>query len=302
MAQTLVNIRADEELKKYGEKIMEFITQVTEQLKKMSEWEKDQWILERAKLLAEDERQGFLMTLSGEKKIAYMPSLQEIEEFCQKAASGEIYVEHEKRYFEFDENGRYLDDWKTWHNDPLGAMDFVDRVLRGCRDLLILGEYKAVSEILDKVCKLSFRVVDISDSEDFEEESLFTLKNAGDEGMISRNLDDIGKDWITAAIYQKDEWDDMSLAGKLVELFEHPACRRLNPDMFIGKAFPKIFFHMQEILGREIQEGEADFKKRFSCVRFSREMYKAEKELERKKEIALNIRLKCINHAEEEKA
>lgn len=59
---------------------------------------------------------------------------------------------------------------------------------------------------------------------------------------------------------------------------------------------------MQEILGREIQEGEADFKKRFSGVRFSREMYKAEKELERKKEIALNIRLKCINHAEEEKA
>lgn len=221
---------------------MEFIKQVTEQLKKMPEWEKEQWILERAKLLKEDERQGFLMTLSGEKKIAYMPSLQEIEEFCQKAASGEIYVEHEKRYFEFDENGRYLDDWKTWHNDPLGAMDFVDRVLRGCRDLLILGEYKTVSEILDKVCKLSFRVVDISDSEDFEEESLFTLKNAGDEGMISRNLDDIGKDWITAAIYQKDEWDDMSLAGKLVELFEHPACRRLNPDMFIWKSFSQNIF------------------------------------------------------------
>ena len=37
-----------------------FIEQVEEQLRKMSEADKDRWILAQAKLLDESERQGFL--------------------------------------------------------------------------------------------------------------------------------------------------------------------------------------------------------------------------------------------------
>lgn len=51
-----------------GEMIM-FIKQVKEQLGKMSEAEKEEWILAQAKLLEENEQQSFLMSLSGEKKL-----------------------------------------------------------------------------------------------------------------------------------------------------------------------------------------------------------------------------------------
>ncbi len=46
-----------------------FLNQVEQQLKKMSETEKDEWILARAKLTDESEQSGFLATLTGEKKL-----------------------------------------------------------------------------------------------------------------------------------------------------------------------------------------------------------------------------------------
>jgi len=63
---------------------MMFIKQVEEQLSKMSVAEMEEWILSQARLLAEREQQHFLLSLSGEKKIIYMPSQREIEEFCEK--------------------------------------------------------------------------------------------------------------------------------------------------------------------------------------------------------------------------
>lgn len=80
--------------------------------------QKDAWILEQAKLVPEAERHDFIMSLTGEKKIAYMPTETEIDEFCKRVWSGEIYVEYETHYYEFDLEGRYVDDWEVWHNDP----------------------------------------------------------------------------------------------------------------------------------------------------------------------------------------
>ena len=72
----------------------------------MSESEKDKWILTQAKLLEESKQEDFLMSLSSEKKIIYMPNQKEIEELCDKVESGEIYIEYETHYYEFDDNGR----------------------------------------------------------------------------------------------------------------------------------------------------------------------------------------------------
>ncbi len=96
------------------------------------------------------------MSLSGEKKIAYMPSWKEIDEFCRKVEDQEIYFEYETHYYEFDDDGRYMDDWKIWHNDPFKAMPFLDGIFRGCHDLLVLGEYKMAADILGKACRLEF--------------------------------------------------------------------------------------------------------------------------------------------------
>ena len=76
-----------------------FIKLIEEQLGKMSEAEKDKWILAQAKLLEESNQQGYLMSLSGEKKIIYMPSQREIEELCKKVKSCEIYLEYETHYY-----------------------------------------------------------------------------------------------------------------------------------------------------------------------------------------------------------
>ena len=87
---------------------MKYIQQITVQLNKMSEEQKNQWILSQAKLCKESERQGFLQTLTGEKKVPYMPVQKEIEEFCRKVENKEIYVEYETHYYEFDDDGRYI--------------------------------------------------------------------------------------------------------------------------------------------------------------------------------------------------
>ena len=86
---------------------MDFITQVVHQLQKMTEKEKDSWILSQAKLTAEGRQADFLLSLTGSKKVMGMPSEQEIAGFCQKVESGEIYLEYMTRYCEFDRAGHY---------------------------------------------------------------------------------------------------------------------------------------------------------------------------------------------------
>ena len=71
---------------------MDFITQVTNQLQKMTESEKDAWILSQAKLTAEGHQEDFLHSLTGGKKVLGMPSAQEIADFCQKVKAGDIMV------------------------------------------------------------------------------------------------------------------------------------------------------------------------------------------------------------------
>lgn len=278
---------------------MTFIQQVTEQLRRMDEKEKDLWILSQAKLLKESEQQGFFMTLSGKKKIAYMPSREEIEEFCRKVENQAIYFEYETHYYEFDDDGRYMDDWKIWHNDPFEAVPFLDKVFRGCHDLLVLGEYKTVADILGRVCRLEFHVVEASDSEDCDFEPVFTLEDVGEERMLSRELAEIGIDWVRAVICSGDQKNGCSLAREIVEVLEHPVCKKIQPHMFLegvflqGRLSESFFLDILDVLGTEIENVETIFDKRFSDITYSREKVRFEQELIRKKEIAFNIRMKC---------
>ena len=268
-----------------------FIKQVEEQLSKMSVAEMEEWILSQARLLAEREQQHFLLSLSGEKKILYMPSQREIEEFCEKVESGELYLEYERHYYEFDDNGRYMDDWKVWHNDPSGVMPFLDRIFKGCHDLLILNEYKTVADILDRVCGLGFKVVEAEDSP-------FTVADADKEGMLSVKIRDVGIDWVTAVVRMTDQWESLELANLLVRIFEHPVCRKINPEILIDEMIPEgLFSHMLHILNTEISSTETMLSKRFSEIVYSHEEFLLEKELKRKQEIALDIRQKCLEPA-----
>ena|GEM_PF-405583 len=278
-----------------------FIELVKKQLGRMSEGKKEEWILDQAELVKEEKQQDFLMSLSGEKKIQYMPTWREIEEFCEKVENGMIYLEYETHYYEFDDNGRYMDDWKIWHNDPMEAMPFLNRSFRGCHDLLSLGEYKMVTDILNRVCHLEFAVVEAEESEDFEDDSPFTIVDAYEEGILSVDIRQIATDWIRAVVRLTDKWDGRELAKILIGIFEQSICKKINPTILLGEDLPEdLFLHMLNILSEEISSAEILFKETFSGIRYSHEKYEFEKKLKRKQKIALNIRLKCMKPTQKE--
>ncbi len=375
---------------------MDFIDQVRLQLSTMSQQEKDQWIVDRARLVEEDGQPGFLRSLSGEERVCDMPESGEIERFCDRVRAGKIYLEYESHYYEFDENGRYFDNWKAWHNDPFNAMEFLDRVFKGCHDLMILGEYRMAAGIFDSVCRLRFTVVEALASDRFVDDSPFTLKHADDEGMLSKDIRYIGADWAEAVIRNakgawdgvEKAWDDdtdgpvnitdeprnyadefrsvtdefrsvtdefrsvtdefrnvtdefrnvtdelrnvtddprnitdkprnrtgdsgndtakdrreriRDLAEKMIEIFLEPVCCKIFPSLFMEEGLPiEVFQGMRDILSAEISEKEEAFAREFSGNRFSLEQIMFDRSMERRRELVLDLKTKCIQVMEKE--
>lgn len=274
---------------------MDFLLQIKTQLTQMSEAKKDTWLLSQIKLLSEETQKGILQSLTGVKKIIDMPTAEEIDEFCERAEKGELYFEYEKHYYEFDDDGRYMDDWKIWHNDIFHVVPFLDRVFAGCRDLLRLEEYEDVSKILGRVCELQFPVKKAEDSEDYPEKDFFTLREADEEGMFLRKLSDVGEDWIRAVTRLTEGQDDRNRGQKLLKMFEHPACLKVKPRILSEEGVSQeIFTKMAAISEREIADLELFIEKKSQEGAYYREVYKMQSVLDRKKEILLDIRVKCL--------
>lgn len=273
-----------------------FIEQVEEQLDKMSPDEMKQWILTRAKLTEEQEQQAFLQTLTGKKKVIYMPDFSEIEAFFEKAESGDIYLEYETHYYEFDEDGSYLDDWKVWYMDPFGAMSFLNEVLRGCSALVAVGEYKQAAELYEKIRNLQFDVQEAEDSEDSRaDDTPFTLLHAEEEGMLSIDSKDIGTDWIKAVVKSQKCRDREEFARQVVSMLMDPLCRKLTPEILLSENISEdVFLAMEDILKAEVLNEEILLEKMYFDPKFWREKYRHEKDLARKKKLLLNIQKKCL--------
>lgn len=180
---------------------MDYLDEIKVQLKRMSEIEKDEWIISQAKTVSENMQKDFLMTLTGEKKIMNIPTLEEIDDFCIKVKNCEIYFEYETHYNEFDEDGNYIDDWSIWYNDPFAISSMIDRIFTGCHRLMLLEEYQNVFNILSKLFELDFFVEISEDSEDGPADEFISLSNINEEGMLSNDLSGIGKIWIESFIY-----------------------------------------------------------------------------------------------------
>lgn len=235
------------------------------------------------------------MSLTDEKKIIDMPTMGDIEKFCEQAEQGRIYFEFEMHYYEFDDDGRYMDDWKRWHNDRFGAIPFIDKVFDGCHDLMRLEEYQTVSDIMDRVCELQFPVKTAEDSEEDSDEDFFSLADADKENMFSRRLEEAGADWIRAVAQLTGEQDNRERAGKLLELLEHPVCQKVKPRILLEEGLPReIFFDMMVILEGEIAEREAFLEGKTREEMSFRERYRLGKVIDRKKEMLLDIRVKCL--------
>ena len=115
-----------------------FLDKIKKQLKRMTEAEKDAWILSQAKILPDLKQEYFYKSICGTKKVIYMPERSDIIEFCEKVRNGDVVVEYETHYVEFDDYGHFHDDWAHAYYDPDNAMNFVSSIIKGCHDLIVL--------------------------------------------------------------------------------------------------------------------------------------------------------------------
>ena len=174
----------------------EFYKKIQKQLNRMTEAEKDSWILSQAKILPTWEQEDFYKSICGTKKVINMPERDEISAFCEKVRNGDISVEYETHYVEFDDYGHFHDDWEHDFYDPKNAMSFVSSVIRGCHDLIVLEEYEDAFRILDDTIGLRFAIIDHPDTDDTCEDEYMDLDMAVHEGILSIDRNDLLRDYI----------------------------------------------------------------------------------------------------------
>lgn len=196
----------------------DFIDKIRKQLERMKEKEKDEWILSQAKILPDWEQENFFKSLCGTKKVIGMPDRSEIAEFCKKVDAGDITVEYETHYVEFDDYGHYYGDWKQDYYDPNHAMTFISSVVRGCHDLIVLEEYKPALEILDEIIGLKFIIVDHPDTDDSCEDEFMNLNMAVEEGILLLHRDELLRDYIESC--RCSVGDIRCAAEKIAKAFE----------------------------------------------------------------------------------
>ena len=195
-----------------------FLDKLKKQLKRMTEAEKDAWILSQAKILPDFKQEDFYKSICGTKKVINMPERSEITGFFEKVRNGDVVVEYETHYVEFDDYGHFHDDWEQEFHDPDNAMSFILSVIRGCHDLVVLEEFEAAFEILDEVLGLEFTIEDHPDTDDSCENEFMDLDMAAREGLISIDRDELLIDYILAC--RKTIDDIKQAAMKIVSAFE----------------------------------------------------------------------------------
>lgn len=220
--------------------------------------------------------------MSGEKLVLDIPDNEIIDEFCNQVCAGKICLEYETHYYEFDDTGRYMDDWKVWYNDPNQAMDFIDNIFRGCHDLNKLGEYEQTNKILGQNCRLEFCIVEANDSEDFSmDEEPFTLNSAYEHGMLGTNRTEVVYDWMYAFYMVHKDMDAKEFAQQFIKLLMLPLCEVLLPSNVVDSIENKevhneMIFLLETAIEADTKEVQEKYYKKYTS-----EGYYAKKRLER---------------------
>ena len=231
-----------------------FFDKIKEQLNRMTENEKDSWILSQAKILPDWKQEDFYKSICGTKKVIDMPERSEITEFCEKVRNGDITVEYETYYIEFDDYGHFHDDWEHVFHDPDDAMNFISSVIKGCHDLIVLEEYVPAFEIMDEIIGLEFTIDDCPDTDDSCEDEYMDLDRAVHEGLLSLERNELLRDYIAACRHSVKDY--ASAAEKIVSAFE----MRLFKDC---EAYSCITISEKDPLLTEIKKKLAEDKERF---------------------------------------
>lgn len=238
-----------------------FIDKIKKQLKLMTENEKDAWILSQAKILPDWKQEDFYKSICGIKKVINMPERSVIMAFCEKVRNGDICVEYETHYVEFDDYGHFHDDWEHDFYDPEHAMSFISSVIRGCHDLIVLEEYAPAFEILDDIIGLEFIIEDHPDTDDTCEDEFMDLDKAAHEGILSLNRDDLLRDYIESCRHSSK--DSKYVAEKIVSAFEMELfkdCKTYYCITITGK--DSLLAELKKKLEEDLKKFEKEFAKK----------------------------------------
>ena len=174
-----------------------FINKLQKQLDNMTEEEKDQWILTQAKLLSEHKQESFYQSICGKKMVMNMPGIDEIAAFCDRVERGEIVMQYETHYIEFDDFGDYHDEWEHDFHDPDHAMN--------------------------------------PDTDDCCADASMDLEMAIDERLISIDRNDLLEDYIRSCKHALK--DGAQAVGHIVSALSAPLfknCEIDDPDLFLA--------------------------------------------------------------------
>lgn len=269
--------------------MMDNLDRVKEQLLKMSESEKDAWIISYAKQMPEYKQNELILSLSGEKKIIDMPTSEEIDKFFRQVSDGKIYIEYETHYYEFDDDGRYMDDYKIWYLDPFDMIPFMEKIFVGCHKLLCIEEYQQVFDLLYRIFELQFSVEASEDSEDCPPDETISLKELEIEGMLNLSLSNIGMDWIMSYIKLSKNKNIQNKAKKILEMLQHPVCYQVRPEFLLEAISEEEVSCFIKILEKEIEELQNYIEKKCKNNSYSLEEYRIRNKLERDKGIKMEL-------------
>ena len=136
-----------------------YIEKIREQLEKMSEADKTEWIYSQARTADEDNRQSFLDSLAGNIGTEMELTPEEINSWCEAVENEEIYFEREWEE-DMDSTFSWDPDYFEYYTDEYGIKNFLAKALDTCRHLISLREYRTAYQLLARIEGLEFCISD----------------------------------------------------------------------------------------------------------------------------------------------
>ena len=136
-----------------------YTEKIREQLEKMSEADKTEWIYSQARTADEDNRQSFLDSLAGNIRTEMELTPEEINKWCEAVENEEIYFERE---WEEDQDSLFSwdPDYVEYYTDEYGIKNFLAKALDTCRQLISLRKYSTAYPLLARLAALEFCICD----------------------------------------------------------------------------------------------------------------------------------------------
>ncbi|WP_130860657.1 hypothetical protein [Gracilibacillus phocaeensis] len=164
----------------------DFMDRIDQHLTEMSEQEKNEWILHVARTTKESQRGAFLDLFTTNEIKADYPSLsriKEIETWRDEVESQDIYLECSS--YQIYDGDFWSDDWEYEYEDTFGMIEELEDAFQLANDLMFQKKYTESYTLFERLCSLSFAVIEEETGESFE----LTLEELVDEGLIHLNIE-----------------------------------------------------------------------------------------------------------------